>query len=233
MNPPDPNRDALVVAHLGLVKPIAWKFRNRGLDLDDLIGAGHLGLIHAAETFDTRKGSRFRPHAIYAIREAIRQALTDQSRTIRLPAYIVKLVIRWRALGRRNDPEPSEVAETLGINLDRARLVVDALLRTPSCDPDDLNDLRDREPEPVDRLSEPEGHTTAQQRVDDLLGRLSPRQATVIRLLFGLDGEPEHSRAEVYARLGCVRSTGRLLELQALATLAAAHPESNHRLDSE
>ena len=93
-------RDRLVQANLGLVVTIARQFLRRGLELDDLIGEGNLGLIRAAEDFDPRFGTRFSTYAAYWIKEAIRRALNNTTATIRLPAHMVGRLTKWRRAER-------------------------------------------------------------------------------------------------------------------------------------
>ena len=115
-------RNRMVQAYLGLVVVIARGFKGRGLALDDLVGEGNLGLIRAAERFDPDFGTRFSTYASYWIREAIQDALTNRTATIRLPAHMVKLLARWRraerTLAREGDhtPDFEEVAGLLGLS---------------------------------------------------------------------------------------------------------------------
>ena len=118
----DPSHQRLVGANLGLVVAIARNFLGRGLVLDDLVGEGNLGLIRAAQDFDPEFGTRFSTYAGYWVKQAIRDALNNRTATIRLPANIVRLLIRWRRTERmlcsegRGMPDFEEVASVLGLS---------------------------------------------------------------------------------------------------------------------
>jgi RNA polymerase primary sigma factor len=126
-------RNDMAEANLGLVSTIARDFLDRGLELDDLIGEGHLGLLRAAERFDPSHGVRFSTYATHWIKEAIRKALINTAPTIRLPAHMIRTLTRWRRteralardLGRQAGFE--EVAEALGLSRARRDVVARAL----------------------------------------------------------------------------------------------------------
>ena len=122
----------MVESNLGLVHTIARDFRGRGLELDDLVGEGHLGLFRAAERFDPRFGTRFSTYAAWWIKQAIREALTNTTATIRLPAYMVRLLARWRRaereLPRGGAPAFDEVATSLGLSEAQKGMVAAALV---------------------------------------------------------------------------------------------------------
>ena len=125
-------RERFIRANLGLVTVIARQYRDKGLDLDDLIGEGHLGLIAAVERFDPAAGVRFGTYATYCIRTAIRDGLTRTASTIRLPAHVVGLRARWRKvereLGRElgHAPTAEQVAGALGLTASQREMIEQA-----------------------------------------------------------------------------------------------------------
>jgi RNA polymerase primary sigma factor len=222
-------RDRMVEANLGLVHTIARDFLGRGLEMDDLIGEGHLGLIRAIGKFDPRHGARFSTYAAYWIKEAIRAALINTAPTIRLPAYMVRLLTRWRraerALRRERGGAATfeEVAASLGLSEEQKSMVARAqeagrLRRVgtrdeDACDrlPDDVADGRARVEEPVEAEDE-------RELVRRRMGRLDDRERAILALRYGLDGEAVTLK-EVGRRLGLSREWVRKLELRALCKL--------------
>jgi RNA polymerase primary sigma factor len=225
-------RDRLVEANLGLVHAIARDFRGRGLELDDLVGEGRLGLFRAAEKFDPRHRARFGTYAAYWIKEAIGAALRDQAPVIRLPAWMVKRLSRWRraerALRREMGREPDfeEVAAALGLGAAQRPMVARALQARQvrsQCGPGE--EAGDRPLAEVgDRLGRAEERAEAEDEragVRRRMGRLDDRERTVLALRYGLEGEALTLR-EIGGRLGMTREWARKLELRALARLREA-----------
>ncbi len=220
-----------MLANLGLVALIARRFLGRGMDLDDLVGEGNLGLIRAAEEFDPRFGTRFSTYAVCWIRQAIRHALMNTASTIRLPERMVSLLMKWRRaewvlrreLGR--PPNFDDIASHLGLGEAKRSLVARALeagrLR-PGSLPDDqtggglAGGVADRHG-PADNGVEVQDERAAAWR---LMRRLTDRERTVVTLRFGLEGEPL-TLEEIGRRLGVTRERIRQLESHALRKLGA------------
>ncbi len=222
-------RQRLVQANLRLVVTIARDYLGCGLPLDDLVGEGNLGLIRAAEQFDPGFGTRFSTYAGFWIRQSIRQALLNSSSTIRLPAHIVSLLIKWRRteatltrlLGRHPDPHQIESALQLTpqqcLMMEQARrsrrLVRDGSSQNSRpWSSDDLVDPRDT---PSRRIDDRDLLQIVLKRLD----RLNQRERTIIRLRFGMDGQTPLTLKEVGQQLGITREWVRKIEIRALKKL--------------
>ncbi len=221
-------RNRLVQANLGLVVAIARRFLDRGLDLDDLVGEGNLGLIRAAEEFDPRFGVRFSTYAVCWIKQAIRHALMHTAATIRVPERMVSLLMKCRraewALGRDLGRAPTfdEVASYLGLSDAKKSLLARAIeagrLRPGSCGDDRTGGLSRRVTDrhgPADEGVEAEEELAIAWR---LMGELKDRERAIVTLRFGLEGE-SLTLEEIGRRLGVTRERVRQLESQALRQL--------------
>jgi RNA polymerase primary sigma factor len=228
-------RDELVQANLGLVVAIARRFLGRGLDLDDLVGEGNLGLIRAAEEFDPRFGARFSTYAVCWIRQAIREALTHRASTIRVPEHMVGLLAKWRraerAIGRELGRAPcfEEIAASLGLSDARKALVSQALVagrlllesNIRSGPGDGLSvTVMDRHARAEEGVEAEEERAVAWR----LMGRLDDRERTIVMLRFGLEGEPL-TLEEIGCRLGVTRERVRQIEAGALLKLGNGRPD--------
>jgi RNA polymerase primary sigma factor len=224
-------REHMVQANLRLVVNIARGYIGRGLSLEDLIAEGNLGLMRAVEGFDGNLGIRFCTYASYWIKQSIQRALINQGKPIRLPAHMAKLLAKWRRvaavlterLGRT--PEPEEVGRALGLSKKKLNLVTKAIWLgelAPFTDGDGpespgLDEVLadDRTKAPDDLLVESDDL----ERVFGRLERLEEREATVIRMRFGLGPYAPMTLREVGENLGMTRERARQLERQALARL--------------
>ncbi len=221
-------RNRLVQANIGLVVTIARRYLGGGLDLDDLVGEGNLGLIRAAEEFDPRFGARFSTYAVCWIRQAIGHALMHTASTIRLPERMVGLLMKWRRadwtlrreLGRA--PSFDEIASHLGLSEAKRPLVARALqagrLRPGSFQDDGAGGLSARIADghgPAEEGIEAEEDRAATRR---LMGRLTDREQDILTLHFGLGGE-SLTLEEIGRRLGITRERVRQIEGQALRKL--------------
>jgi RNA polymerase sigma factor (sigma-70 family) len=223
-------KDHMIRANLRLVVSAARKHARRGLPFLDVVQEGNLGLIRAVEKFDYAKGFKFSTYAMWWIRQAIERGLAEQSRTVRLPAHIAETVSKInridrdlnRMLGR--EPTVEEVAEEAGLPVDRVvelrRVARDSVsLDTPVGDDGEttLGELiEDGDVLQAADIAEQRALTTS---LRDLVATLTPREATIIKLRFGLeDGQP-HTLQEVADQVGLTRERVRQLEKKALAEL--------------
>ena len=223
-------KDHMIQANLRLVVSAARKHARRGLPFLDVVQEGNLGLIRAVEKFDYAKGFKFSTYAMWWIRQAIERGLAEQSRTVRLPAHISETVSKInridrdlnRMLGR--GPTVEEVAEEAGLPVHRVvelrRVARDSVsLDTPVGDDGEttLGELiEDGDVLQAADIAEQRALTTS---LRDLVATLTPREATIIKLRFGLeDGQP-HTLQEVADQVGLTRERVRQLEKKALAEL--------------
>ena len=222
--------DTLVRSNLRFVVSVAKKYQNQGVSLSDLINEGNLGLIRAAHKFDETKGIKFISYAVWWIRQSILQALAEQSRIVRVPLNRAGTLHRigkrsatlLQELGREPtveeiaegmDISEEEVAKTLSIS--QAHLSLDAPL-TPGEDNKLLDYLPDTtNPGPDDEIFE---HALTES-IESVLATLKEREARILRLYFGLEGQEPMTLEEIGSQLGITRERVRQLKEKALARL--------------
>ena len=235
-------REHMVKANLRLVVNIARGYLGKGLNLEDLIEEGNLGLMRAVEGFDGTMDTRFSTYASYWIKQSIRRAVMNNGKPIRLPAYMVSLLSKWRRatavladrLGRA--PTHEEVGKALRLSKKKMGIVAKAI-RVNNLTPHSEN-LEDDGPALDDVLTDDRNKGAETQLIesDDLdrifeyMGSLEDREATVIRMRFGLDCYNPMTLREVGENLGLTRERVRQLESQALQKLMHALTETSGQI---
>ncbi|MER5439799.1 sigma-70 family RNA polymerase sigma factor [Streptomyces sp. NPDC002790] len=223
-------KDVFIKSNLRLVVAVARRYPRSGLPLLDLIQEGNAGLVRAVEKFDYRKGFKFSTYATWWIRQAITRSIADQSRTIRLPVHLVEELGRIRRVQREfnrehgREPEPTEIAAELGAKPER---VVDVL--DWARDPVSLNMSVDDQGETQfgDLLEDTSAVSPEQsvltllrsEELDDLIGRLDQRTASIIKMRYGIDDGRERTLTEVGKEHGLTRERIRQIEKHALLEL--------------
>ena len=226
----DRAKDLFIRANLRLVVSIARRYVRSGMPMLDLIQEGNTGLVRAVEKFDYERGYKFSTYATWWIRQAISRAIAQQERTVRLPVHLVEDVNRMRNVIRQltremgGEPQPEQVADALGVSVERVnelkRWSQDTVsLDTPVGDDGDTNlgDLvaDSDEPSPEDVVLS----GLERQRIESLLNHLDDRSAGIMRARYGLEDGREHSLTEVASRFSLSRERIRQLEIQALGRL--------------
>jgi RNA polymerase primary sigma factor len=223
-------RDQMVRANLRLVVNIARGYTGKGLALQDLIEEGNLGLLRAVEGFDPNMNTRFSTYASYWIKQSIKRALVNTAKTIRIPAYMVELLAKWRrATNKLTDelgrpPTTEEVAKLLGLPKKKLNIIKKAIRvynSTPQADQGEqgwsieemLHDSRAKTPD--NEMVE----TDDLKHVMVLLEKMDAREATVLRMRFGLNDEEPKTLKEIGECLGLTRERVRQIESEALAKL--------------
>lgn len=226
-------RNRLVEANLRFVVRVAKEYQNRGVPLADLISAGNMGLITAAERFDEDKGFKFISYAVWWIRQAILQTLAEQSRTVRLPLnkigllYKISKASRLLQQERADDPDPEEIAEQLDVPVEEVKetLMCGRSVRSLDATFKEEEDHSLLDVLPDDSQESPENMVMRgclRGQIDAALSSLVGREAEILRLYFGLDGEEPMTLDQIGARFGLTRERVRQIKEKALHRLR--HP---------